>query len=460
MRNKFCDSNDLRNEADVEQSFVRRLLEELGYSDREILPKQSLDALTIGGMRGNPQESYRPDFGLRVSRHIRWIVEAKSPDEDLDRHEWQPRAYSVLLNGTRRGKTVRYHVLTNGDETRLFDPDLNEPLQELSFADFADGNRKFQEFRSRVARDRITVDLPGPRPESFRLEKRSLSDVNSAFAWCHQHIYRKDDISQSDAFTEFVKLIALKLMADRRIRERHPEILMDDAIEVLVDEVDFSIHWIEENERNTHSPINDILFRNFMRDMETQIANEARKRIFEPTDEIRLKPETIKGVVKRLEKIFLFGIDADLNGRLFETFLNATMRGKDLGQFFTPRSLIKLGVRLCQLQVHVRRPDGQAHTDTVIDACCGTGGFLIDALADMWAKVERRGDLSSTERISLKRQIANNQIVGIDVANAPILARIARLNMYLHGDGGTRLFHINALDKELRSYPTDSPDIA
>src|SRR5690606_16657191 len=59
----------------------------------------------------------------------------------------------------------------------------------------------------------------------------------------------------------------------------------------------------------------------------------------------------------------------------------------------------------------------------------------------------------------LKWQIANNHIVGVDVANAPKLARIARLNMYLHGDGGTRIFHSNALDKEQKEGPTDSPDI-
>jgi hypothetical protein len=75
----------LRNEADVEQNFVRRLLEDFQYSDTQILPKQSLDALTIGGMRGHPRRNYKPDFGIRVSRKIRWIVEAKSPDEDLAR---------------------------------------------------------------------------------------------------------------------------------------------------------------------------------------------------------------------------------------------------------------------------------------------------------------------------------------------------------------------------------------
>ena len=99
------------------------------------------------------------------------------------------------------------------------------------------------------------------------------------------------------------------------------------------------------------------------------------------------------------------------------------------------------------------------HTDTLIDACCGSGGFLIDALDDMWKKVDRK-NISATEKQKIKKSIANNNIVGIDVANAPKLARIARLNMYLHGDGGARIFHLNALDKEILDAATDSPDIA
>lgn len=459
MRNKFCKLSTLRNEADVEQNFVRRLLEDLGYSDEEIVPKQSLEFLTVGGMRGRPQAPYRPDFGIRLKKRVCWIVEAKALDEDLDKHEWQPRAYCVLLNGTGKGKPVRYHLLTNGRETRLYDPDLNDPiLPSLGFADFRDGNRRYIALQKLLSRNTFQETQSTATATTLKLEKRSLSDVNAAFSWCHQHIYRKDDISQSDAFTEFVKLISLKLMSDRRIRDRHPEILNQESIEIPVSEVDFSLHWIATNERNAHNPINDILFRNFMADMERQIARDKRKRIFEPGEQISLKPETIRGVVRRLEGIFLFGIDADLNGRLFETFLNATMRGKDLGQFFTPRSLVKLGVQLCQIKVHV--PDGQGgrHTDTIVDACCGSGGFLIDALADMWTKASRL-NISATEQADLKRNIAHNHLVGIDVANAPKLARIARLNMYLHGDGGTRIFHVNALDKGIADSPTDGPDI-
>lgn len=460
MKNKYCQIASLRNEADVEQNFVRRLLEDFGYADEEILPKNSLDELTVGGLRGQPQQQYRPDFGLRLKRKVRWIVEAKSPGESLGRHGWQPRAYCVLLNGSEKDeKPVRYYLLTNGQKTVLSDPTLNDPILELAFVDFVDGNEKFRELHVLTARDRILLGQAGSSTKTLTLEKKSLADVNAAFLWCHQHIYRKGDTSQSDAFTEFVKIIALKLMSDRRIRDKHPEIIQDTAIEVPVDEVDFSLRWVEQNERYSRNPINDIQFRTFMEDMEREIATGKRKRIFEATDQITLNPETIRGVVRRLEGIFLFGVDADLNGRLFETFLNATMRGKDLGQFFTPRSLVKLGVQLARIKVEIPNGHGGRRSDTVVDACCGSGGFLIDALADMWAKVERKKNLSTTEKAAIKKEIADNNIIGVDVANGPKLARIARLNMYLHGDGGTRIFHLNALDKKLPNSDSDSPDI-
>src|SRR4051794_28930077 len=98
LKNDFCELSVLRNEADVEQCFARRLLHHLGYQDQDIFPKQSLEELSIGGMRGHARRNYRPDFGVATGRTIRWIIEAKAPGEDLDEHEWQPRAYCMLLN--------------------------------------------------------------------------------------------------------------------------------------------------------------------------------------------------------------------------------------------------------------------------------------------------------------------------------------------------------------------------
>lgn len=74
MRNLFCDDGDLRNEADVEQSFARRLIEALGYTDRTIRPKAALEELSVGIIAA--KSKYRPDFAMKAANHIRWVLEA------------------------------------------------------------------------------------------------------------------------------------------------------------------------------------------------------------------------------------------------------------------------------------------------------------------------------------------------------------------------------------------------
>ena len=449
------DLSALRNEADVEQIFVRPLLKAIGYKDTEIISKTSLDLLDVKGMRGQKQAKYKPDFALKVGKELRYLVEAKAPSENLDDHEWQPRGYAIILNGSGAGKLVYRYLLTNGLETRVYDPYLNKPIKSVKLKSFTNG-RGVSTIEKLIG-PTVTVNEISAGT-TLKLKKLSLSEVNQAFAWCHQLIYRKDHISQSDAFTEFVKLIALKLMSDREIKQRYPEIMSEPEIDVPAHSVRFSLNWLAQHQISAANPMSDIQFQRFMQDQEGEIARGIRKRMFAQKEGINLNPETIEGVVRKLEEIFLFGIDADLNGRLFETFLNATMRGKDLGQFFTPRSLVKLGVQLANPKVRVPLGDGKFHTDTLVDACCGSGGFLIDALAEMWSRAEKL-PLGAEETDALKEEIANSRIVGMDVANAPKLARIARLNMYLHGDGGARIYHVNALDKRLENQPADSPEL-
>jgi type I restriction enzyme M protein len=459
-KNLFCRAEDLRNEADVEQIFARRLIEYIGYEDRQIRPKDSLTQLTVGGMRGT-EALYRPDFAMKVGNLVRWIFEAKSPDEDLDRHLWQPRGYCTLLNGQYRTENpVRYFVLSNGFKTRLYQWDVNEPILELDFDEIDKPKKGFKKLISCLSPDNFARLQRTERDgDKHRLEKRSLEDVNAAFAWCHQEIYRKDNISQGAAFTEFVKVIFLKLLSDRILRDKYPHVVIEESVEVPADDVRFSTTWIENQERHTPNPLDSIQFRDFIKSMERDISTGRHKRIFDTNERINLTPETIRSVVGRIEHIYLFGIDADLNGRLFETFLNATMRGKDLGQYFTPRSIVKLGTRLALPKVHVLLSDGSWHTDIILDACCGTGGFLIDSLAAMWEKVNNNDSLDSARKEELRNKIANEHIYGIDVGREPPLARIARLNMYLHGDGGSSVFQADALDKGLKSSVTDSPEL-
>src|SRR6185436_3950441 len=80
-------------------------------------------------------------------------------------------------------------------------------------------------------------------------------------------------------------------------------------------------------------------------------------------------------------------------------------------------------------------------------------GFLIEALTEMRNSVRRNESLSHDAREKLIDQISNESLYGIDFGKAPPIARIARINMYLHGDGGSRIYYADALDKSLATVP-------
>ena len=448
VRNLFCDHDDLRNEADVEQAFARRLIEALGYADRAIRPKAALEELSVGTV--SEKGMYRPDFAMKAAGHIRWILEAKAPGEKLARHFKQPHDYATAINDSySRAAPVKYFVLSNGMSTEIYECGETAPALELAFEDFENDSPRYQELKRLL---RPTAFKGGRsravESDTIHFAKPTIAEVNNVFAKCHQFIHQSDKISQAAGFEEFVKLITLKLLSDRKVRDAYPGLSVERRFEHPADEVEFSLHWIGTHGTATPNPVDTILFTRFMNDVEKEIARRVRKRFFDEGEQINLKPETIRGVVERLEGLYLFGIDADLNGRLFENFLSATMRGKDLGQYFTPRTLVKLGVGLGQLTA----------TDFVLDGCCGTGGFLIDALAEMWSRVNANASLSARAKQARKKKIAEEQIYGIDFAKSPNLAKIARLNMYLHGDGGSRIFNVDGLDRKVRADTTDSPE--
>ena len=454
----FCARTDLTNESDVELFFIVPLLKYLGYKNSQIKNKKSLKELGVRKSPRGKSTHYRPDFLVAASQSAQFIVEAKSPSENLEDWTWQPKAYSVILNSEhKQSNPVQYYMLSNGLETRVYRWDYDQPVFRKLHSEMAIASPSLDELRDILAPSSLKSSsaIVGSRASLLELSKPGIEEINEAFARCHQLIYKNDNISQSAAFFEFVKIIALKLISDKHVRDSLGTDTDKDKFSVDSSKVKFSTGWIEAQEQNSVNPLSDIWFRSFIDSMEKDIGAGLRRRIFEPNGSINLSSETIKEVVKILEGKYLFGIDADLNGRLFETFLSATMRGKDLGQYFTPRSVVKLGVKLARIRVDVDYPD---KSECIYDGCCGTGGFLIDVLADMWAKVDAVSGKTPEEKASAKDIIKNNHIWGCEVGKDPNLARIARLNMYLHGDGGATIFNLDGLDKKLEKRPQDTPD--
>ncbi len=436
-RNIYCDFDDLTNEASVEAFFINPMLRDLGYPNKNIKTKESISKLKLS--KGSSSFYYKPDYCLTFDGAPRIIIDAKTPTEKIEDYTSQCIHYCILLNDKEEKHKVEYYLLSNGFKTGLYKADSSNPIIELDFLDFSYGNKKYERLRSIIAFQNLKNNkIDKSSDQVFKMKPISKEDAQKLFLTCHKYIWKAEKRSPSSAFMEFMKIIFVKLYHDRKLHEAHKGVS-----EYPKTAVTFSVHWIDSREQETNNPINDLHFKKLLEEIQDEIDAQNKKRIFEVDEQIKLKPQTIKAIVKKIEAFDLFGIDEDLNGRLFETFLNATMRGRELGQFFSPRSIVLLSTFLADLQVNDK------HQDKIIDPSCGTGGFLIEALTIMRQKIRDNNSYSHQKKVDLIKTICDECFYGIDAASEPELARIARINMYLHGDGGSRIYRCDGLDNDI-----------
>lgn len=437
MKNKFCTMSALKNESDVEQFFVIRLIHDLGYKDENIHTKGTISIKKIG--KGKTKKNYRPDYIIYYNNSPAIIIDAKSPKENVDEGLNDSLMYAREVNGGYTGKNpIQYCIGTNAKYTKICRWDENSPLITLQFNEFQDSNENYKKLKSVISilgLKETSQDIP---KNEFRFEKPKMKEINGIFKKCHNLIWKREKSGPTAAFYEFCKLMFIKLNEDKKLMLKKANksfLLMNDFI--------FSVCWIKQQEKVIPNPVNSILFKNLKNELEEKIEAKEKKRIFEKNEEIDLKPSTIEQIVRLLENCDLISIDEDLNGRLFEAFLSATIRGKELGQFFTPRNVVKFMTKIADLKVDFNNKT----IDKILDACSGTGGFLIEAMVDLTTKVRSNNSLTNKEKEQLHKKIRTESIYGVDASK--MISRIARINMYLHGDGGSKIYQLESLDKKI-----------
>ena len=436
-KNMFCHERDLRNESDVEQFFLIRLLSDLGFKDKEIHTKERIEERMIG--KGRKRKSYKPDYLLYVYKKPRVAIDVKNPERQPDEGLVDALNYAAVINREYIGENpIQYCIGTNALSTKICKWDESRPLLKLYLEDFEKGNKKYQQIKELISYIALKRSLKRPtgiraKPE-FEFRKPRISELKGIFTACHNLIWRKQKIAPGEAFYEFSKILFVKLNEDKRI---HAKINKGEGFSPK--DFTFSVGWIDRQTRDS-DPMNNQLFKIYREELENGIVKKKRKRIFERGEEIKINPSIIREVVKLLEHLDLFAVDEDLHGRVFETFLSATVRGKELGQFFTPRTVVDFMVNLSDLKA------GEDHIDMVLDACCGSGGFLIYAMRDMLKKVRENKSLTDVQKIELEEKIKNGCLYGIDDYDR--IVRIARMNMYIHGDSGNYVYKLDSLDKK------------
>ena len=437
-KNDFCRRANLTNEASVENWFVDRFIAYLGFKEEDILIKTSIREFKVG--QGSRSSLYKPDYVLLVNGFPTVVIDAKHPNQSIEEWTSQCSSYCLELNKLYEYNPVEYFLLTNGIVTKAYKWDLAKPSIEMQFEDFTEGNELLAKLKATISKQALKaldrVKREDLMESPFALRKISLDEMATIFTKLHKHTWEAEKKTPSSAFQELMKIVFIKIKKDRELRNSIGK------TQPKVKDVVFSVAWIQ-NQTENDNPINDPLFKNLIVDLEREIRDKKKRRIFDTNDSIRIHPETILRIVRELEHIDFYQMDDDVHGRMFESFLGATVRGKALGQYFTPRDIVDVMVQLADIEVTKKG------AETVLDACCGSGGFLISAMTDMLEKSNRLVGLSSQERRNLERKIINRALVGIDAGSDPPIHRIARMNMYLHGDGGSNVYFADALDKRI-----------
>ena len=161
-----------------------------------------------------------------------------------------------------------------------------------------------------------------------------------------------------------------------------------------------------------------------------QKAKQEAEDIFK--EDINLPPEIVFSCIKHLQDLAINNIDLDTKGIAFENFMQDFFKGK-MGQYFTPRNVVKFAVDMIQPKSEMR----------VLDPACGSGGFLLNAIDYVRAYAEENyTDL--LEIYNHWHNFAKDRIFGIEINDQ--IARVCKMNMILHDAGQNNFISTDSLD--------------
>ena len=263
----------------------------------------------------------------------------------------------------------------------------------------------------------IVADLPRQygKPEEFRFRKETANDISAVnkevliatFKKCHQTLWGGGKLSPSEAFGELCKIIFVKMSDEQTNRENGEPY---------------------QFQTKTYEP-NDKLYERIRSIYEVQ----QQRKPDVVTDSIKIDAPTLRTIVSHLEGINLSKTASDAKGVAFEVFTSDFFK-RQSGQYLTPREIIDFVIQMVQPR----------NDERILDPACGSGGFLLHTFNHV--RREANDSHDDSEKLSKHWQdLAKKMFFGIEVNKE--IARVAKMNMILHGDGHTNIVITDALQQ-------------
>ncbi|WP_222126965.1 N-6 DNA methylase [Curtobacterium pusillum] len=342
-----------------------------------------------------------------------FVLEAKRSGKTLNaKDSKQALDYGKALN-------VPFVVVTNGQVVRVFNTANGEPLRwNGKLADKVPSRDQLPKVMAALRRKKDLIDVPlgdGDASLPFR-PSLPLKQLNDLFARCHNKI-RNIEKNEEHAFADFSKILFLKLLEEKE------------------DAGGFSLpysyrFWELADRPSSHADQVKSAILQMLSDIKSKGYGDVL------TEDLHLKnPATFAYLVQELAKVSFSDSDVDVKGTAFEYFVRATLKGKKLGQYFTPRPVVEMMAGLANSQAIVNSLLASSKV-LVADPACGTGGFLVYLLRESLQQLETKylaQDITKTVRDEVAKKLMQEVFHGSDANDG--VASAAKMNMIIAGDG-------------------------
>ena len=373
----------------LEQELARNgWVTEVNHPQRNVYaqnPKSESDIRKLNGLA--------PDFCLYVSETSaspEIIVETKKPGMNLAKTKAQALRYAHLLNSKiiilYDGVTTKSYWVDNEEELLYDGVEVTKVLPAELYRKFILANS------SKWSRDPITV--------------HSKEELINVFAFANQKLRKAGITKGMERFFEFSNLLFLKLVSEDN--------------DVVAKDIPQYIKW--ETYKNKQgeellSYINNIV----IPELERIFNSNGEQTLFSSL--IIQDTVALKEIIDKLDGLNLSGIETDIKGDAFEYFIQQyNSSNNDLGEYFTPRHIVKFLVKLADPK----------YGEKVYDPFCGTGGMLIASFNHVKETLQNQGYLTA----NVLKDIKENTVYGGEISSN---ARIAKMNMILTGDGHSNI---------------------
>ena len=401
------------------ENFYQRLLNSYNYSKNQIaknVPISNHSIADIAIWRNGEEKTQGKTPNIYV------LITCRTEHIRIEAEDYFGQFKQAALNN------MAFYVAHNLKETKVFYIDKNaRPFKIEHISDFPH------------AKDIETDDSL----ELFVNKMRTYSKDSflKSLSRCHNIIRNMDKFSPEAAFDEISKVLFLKMLYERNAKDE----LVYSKEKFLKDEKIFLTEHPEED---------------YIQYLFAKVkGNYSVDGLFDEEDKIRIRRESFLMILEELGTVELYDTSDDIKGIAFELFLGKTFRG-ELGQFFTPRTIVNYMVDSLHIKEGMR----------VCDPCCGSGGFLIKAFEQVQAAIDKDvhdkvSQVVENEDMPAKKKqeeiarllrecdktwdnsryyhLCHNYFYGVD-ANAR-MARTAKMNMVMHGDGHVGVYQHDGL---------------